>query len=105
MADNSLCRAHDRYKRYLDKKVRFESIFAAENYVFIERVALTTTATERLAAKIYSKLCLRRLRLYFIINVWPETIVIMQERIETAVSKNQLTRAKHPIHDTKGSEN
>lgn len=76
-----------------DELARLEPIFAPGVYVLIERLQLTTSPAERLAAEGYTKLLPRRLGRYPIISVGPKFVKLWQYRIKNTGSINLISQA------------
>lgn len=81
-----------RYKMDYNKDVRFEPLFAAGDFAFVERPPLTASAADRLAFERYSKLLPRRTEPFRAISVRPEYVRIDQNGIRNTVSINRQTR-------------
>lgn len=82
----------EKYKSNDEKHVRFESVFAAGDPIFIEQPSLFNSPAECLANKEYAKLLPRRLGPYRVISVGSDYIKIFQDRIENTVFINAVTR-------------
>lgn len=97
--------AQKRYKRDLDKMIHSEPRFVLSNNVFIERLSLSTTATENLAAGNFLKLRPCQLEQYKIISVELELACTIQDQSKnTAVSINPVNRTTNRTAGTKGDE-
>lgn len=96
IADKNLWEAERCYQRNQYKKVRFESTFASENYLFMEQSPLTTTTDVRVALEYHTKLQSRQLGPYWIITIGLEFFKIDQDGIVNIFSINRVTRTTPP---------
>lgn len=95
MRNKTLPQAQNRYKRAWHIRVRFAPISFQDDYFFVERFLVSTTATKRLATENRSKTQFHLLRTYRKVSVRPKFYHIIQNYIKNTSSSNPLTPTSH----------
>lgn len=88
-----------RYKSDYANRIRFEPTYASGNYVFVNRPPLRTSVAERLAAKDYRKLILKKHSLYCVLIVGSKYLKILHESVESSVSIYCASRVTQKGYD------
>lgn len=80
------------YRPDRDEKASLKPTDALDDFIYIERPPLTTSAAERLATKGYLELIPERHGLYGVLSFRPEFMKIILEGVENSVTTNRATR-------------
>lgn len=94
-ADKNLGLAQRRYKMDYDCLVRFVDTFGVEDYVFMGRPPLLRSAAESSASEESSKLLSRKQGPYSVVIVNENTLIIVQDGLESTVSIHRATLASN----------
>lgn len=84
--------AQKRYNSHRNKTVRSESIYSPGDYLLVYRLLLASTATERLAAEGFSNLMPKRNGQYRVLDVRPEHVSILQDKVKKSIGFNRKPR-------------
>lgn len=90
LAEKYLRVAVKRCRSNHDKKVRSKPTYAPADYVLVDRLSLTTSAAEHLAADVYSKNA-KRHGLYRVLSMRPGYLMVLQEGVKSSFSINRVT--------------